>query len=729
MSFHSTPLSGKLSSSFLFRPSTQELPPPPPASVPRDTKGLPDEPRNLDELIDLCLQACTQDGKLPLSDAQEERVTETIRSLVEDCLLGTALDLQDFGEAGLPGEYPAPGDHPELPPVAWAKLNDYVRTREGRGITEVQVPGLAGLACVAAGLARLPDLGHVTFFVPERAPRTPQVTLNVRGLQPDHPDKLTICIRGDHANLLVQAPHRALVHASGISNPASRPSQVEYFDSNTGEPCGTARTLAGAVYSDAPPQFDQEIASSVNINGKATRKGGDVALYGLPQPGDPLKCQSDSVIWIVAQHQKVLDGKPGDSNSGIYEKRSVASGFSASYTDQVATEEYGLSTGAFTDAIYDREGFGPMIAQEQRTLAPGEVRWYIHGSPNHAMALQLSLQYPGGDSTAKPEYTVTFFEPNRSVLRDHMTASSPDQVAEVSMDSWLTPEEQLVFFPGDPAIGTLTRWIPPQDRKGKVDQGPPGGPRLYVAPEHIATAEFLLSAMEGHAPACVTQSIAAILDTKGPESGRIEQLRGEDRDGRTALAWAGMRIQPANVTAYVRGILSAPSDRLSDAGKVDLLRCEDPDYGGSFLWHLAEKRSDFWPEEVIHTYVHEIACSSLALDDKVRLLAGRYAADPEDDENDTAPHRPPPTQTAAGIALHHAPGRVVAMVCAIVEARLPGDETDALLRALDVDGDSMNRAVGERMLQLDDSSHPLEAKELEYLSLWYRRLGESIPVT
>lgn len=726
MSFPSPPLGGKLPNSFLSLSGTHALPRLLPAAMPRDTKGLRDEPRNLDELIDLCLQACTQDTKLPMSDEREDRVTGAISSLVEDCLQGTELDLQYFGESGMPGEYPAPGDQPELSPVVWAKLNDYVRARQGRGITDVQVPGLAGLACVAAGLARLPDLGHVTVFVPERAPRAPQLTLDLRGLQPDHPDKLTICIRGDTTNLLVQAPHRALVHASGISNRASRSSQVAYFDSRTGASCGAARSLAGAVYSDAPPQFDQVIASGLNINGKAIRRDGEFALAGPPKPGEPLMCQSDAMIWIVAQHQKVLDGKPGDSSCGIHDMPAAASWFSASYTDQIAIEEYGLSLGAFTEAIYDRAGFGAMLAQEQRTLAPGEVRWYLHGSSRHAMALELSLQHPGGDSTEKPEYTVTLFEPNRSVIRNHMTASSPDQFAQAGIDSWLTPQEQLVFFPGDLAIGTLTRWIPPQDRKGKLEQGPPNGPRLYVAPENIGSADFLLSAMGGHAPACVTQSIAAILDTKGPEPERIERLRGEDLDGRTALYTAAMYVQPANVTAYVRGILCAPSDRLSAAGKVDLLHCQDPAIGGTFLWRLAEHPSDFWPEAVIHAYVYEIACSSLKLDDKLRLLAGRSEADTGDHENDTAPHRGLAPDTAASIALHHAPSRVVAMMCAIFEARRPWEETRALLSALDVHMGSLNRAVKDLMQELESSPHPIDAEELDYLCLWWGRLGESI---
>ena len=67
----------------------------------------------------------------------EERVTETIHSLLDDCLNGTTLDLQYFGEAGLPGEYPAPGDVPGLHPDAWAQLDGYVRGRQGQGIVGV----------------------------------------------------------------------------------------------------------------------------------------------------------------------------------------------------------------------------------------------------------------------------------------------------------------------------------------------------------------------------------------------------------------------------------------------------------------------------------------------------------------------------------------------------------------------------------------------------------------
>ena len=162
-------------------------------------------------------------------------------------------------------------------------------------------------------------------------------------------------------------------------------------------------------------------------------------------------------------------------------------------------------------------------------------------------------------------------------------------MARTPIDSWLTPKEQLVYFPEQPRVGTLLRWLPPQQRERTSNDGPPKGPSLHVDPAHIGTATFLLAAMDSHAPDAVTRSIEAILDTKAPADDRLEMLRAEDMAGRTPLIWAGERHQPDNVTAYVRAILAAPADRLSTQDKLSLLRSEDPDSDLPFLGHLANK--------------------------------------------------------------------------------------------------------------------------------------------
>ena len=117
----------------------------------------------------------------------------------------------------------------------------------------------------------------------------------------------------------------------------------------------------------------------------------------------------------------------------------------------------------------------------------------------------------------------------------------------------------------------------------------------------------------------------------------------------------------------------------------------------------------------MHAYVREIAGSSLGLQDKLMLLAGQSADDRED-----------PPVTAAQRALHHAPGRVLAMSCGILDAQLPADESYALFEALDVDREDLANAVAQKMARLDDNPHPLAQKELLYLARWSLALEKAV---
>lgn len=703
MSFLSLPHPG----SFAAKACTSEPPFAPAQQVARETKGLPDEPRTLQELIDVCLQVHAQTQHGPLSDAQEEQVVQTIRSLVEDCLQGSKLDLQYFGESGLPGEFPAPGDVPVLPADAWHKLDGYVRSREGRGITDVEVSTLARLDCVAGGLASLADLAHVTVVVPERMPDDKRVVIDLRALQRDHPERLVINLKGDVSNLLVKVPVNTLAQASGISNPALCPSTVEYFDDKSGKPLGPPRTLGGTVYGHTPAWFDQKTGSTLNANGTARRRKGLVAFSQLPQPGEKLKCHSLCMAWAVSQQQKVLDGKAGDKSAGISQSASVQRDISASYTDQVAGEEFAMMVGASTEAIFDLDNFGAMIEDQMQQLKPDENRWFFVNSPSHTMVLELCLREQGAEGEKRPVYTAVLFEPNRTVLSDRMEAASPQTFAHTSIDSWLTPEEQQIFFPLNPKVGTLIRWTPPQEREGAANERPRVGPRLHVDPMHIGSPEFLMAAMDSHAPDAVTQSIEAIVDTKASASDRLEMLRAEDLDGRTPLIWASSRNQADNVAAYVRAIVSAPCERLSLDDKLALLRGVDPDSELPVLRELAERPSDFWPEPAIRAYVREIASSSLALHDKIGLLGDKPV-------------------TAAQCALAHAPGRVVAMTLGILDANLPMEQTHALVESMGVSGDELVSAVTGRMERLTVNPHPIAPDELRYLDLWLAMLNNAI---
>lgn len=710
MSFHSlsSGYTGPGFNSFLSMPRADDSVHRPAPSASRETKGLPDDPGTVQQLIDNCLDAQARAQQGPLSDRDEERVTETIHSLLVDCLNGTTLDLQYFGEAGLPGEYPAPGDVPVLHPDAWAQLDGYVRGREGKGIADVSIDQLAGLDSVTAGLARMPDLGHVTLTVPDRAPQAQRVTLNLRNLQPGHPEKLTVCVKGDVSNLRVQVPVHAFAHASGTTDPARSPSVVEYFDSKSGESQGLPKTLAGVVYGHASARFDQKTASELNMNAEATRRDGQITAHLLPQPGDLLQCHSLCMVWVMGRHQKILDGKAGDQGSGIDPSESFKRGISAGYTDQVAAEEYDMMVGVRAEALFDLDNFGAMVAQQLDQLRPGETRWFLVNSSDHAMVLELEL-----DKHA--QCSALLFDPNSTVLHDLMVAPDTASFARTPIDSWLTPKEQLLYFPQEPRVGTLLRWLPPQQRESTANDGPPNGPSLHVDPAHIGSATFLLAAMDSHAPDAVTRSIEAILDTKAPAADRLEMLRAEDMAGRTPLIWAGQRSQPDNVAAYVRAILAAPPDRLPLQDKLSLLRSEDPESDLPFLGQLAAGPSDFWPEETMHAYVREIASSSLGRQDKLMLLAGQFADDRED-----------PPLTAAQRALHHAPGRVLAMSCGILDAQLPADESYALFEALDVDREDLVNAVVQQMERLDGDPHPLAQKELLHLARWSLALEKAV---
>ena len=716
MSFHSlsSGYTGAGSNSFLSMPraddSARNTAPP----APRETKGLPDEPRTAQQLIEHCLDAHAQASSGPLSDADELRVTATIRSLLQDCLNGAALDLRNFGQSSLPGEYPTPSDVPVLHPDAWAQLDGYVRAREGHGITDANIAQLAHLDSVAAGLARMSDLGYVTFTAPEREPDAQRLIVDLQKLQPGHPEKLTVCVNGDVSNLLVKVPAHALAHANGTNDPAHIPSVVEYFDSKSGEPLGPLKMLAGTVWAQASWGFDQNTASKLNLNGDAKRLVGEFAPHPLPQPDDQLKCHSLCMVWAMAQNQKILDGKAGDESSAFDRGQSIKQGISAGYTDEAAKEEYGMMTGARAEALFDLDNFGPMVAQQLEQLQPGQTQWFFFNSPGHAMVLELSWPEQASGDKGHTQYGARLFDPNRSVQDHCMVAPDTESFARIPISAWLTPHEQREYFPSQPRAGTLIRWTPPQEREGAVGNTPGTGPRLHVNPAHIGSAAFLMAAMDSHAPDCVTRSIEAILDTKGDALDRVEMLCATDRDGRSPLIWAGARNQPDNVIAYVRGILAAPTDRLSMHDKLWLLKSEDPHSGHPFLGHLAALPSDCWPEDAMHAYCREIASSSLALQDKGSLLAGE---NPED-RND-------PPETAAQLALYHAPGRVLAMACGILDAQLPASESLALFEVLDVDSDALSHAIEGKLQRLHMNPNPLAQEEIQYLLRWCMALEKA----
>jgi len=617
----------------------------------RETKGRPDAlppPQNLAEAI---LEACARSDRAPLDEDVEQCIADIADSL-DDCLAGSTLDLRFFGETLGPTLLTIT-DLEVLPPDAWVALEEHVQQKRGRGITSVHLPAMTpGLA---RGLAALPDLKHVLV------------------------DGRTVW----------------------SSNPAPTSGSVVH-----------------------QPSF-----APLNLNGKASLTGTSSFLHA---PGTKATCQTLGMLWIVKDHQQTLkkeqsasptapDGETDTKKSAgpvtaFYDAFRTPEAITAAITQDIAQEECRMFLESRAEALFDCKNFTAMLAQSMGDLQAGEKRWYMVGTPTHALPLRIGRHEPDGQSAGQEEYVATLYDANDTDTDCQVTGRDAQSFASKDLSNWLTPRRQALYFPSDPKIGSLTRWFPPEQRTdGKDRQDDKGiehkGPRVHVGESSIASASFLYAAMDTHAPEWVARCMAAIFKSDLCLDDQVEALRGADSSGDSALAWAILRNQPANVAGYVRAVVTANDKALPLAHKLALLGAANT---ASMLLRIVRAHADMPVEAGIRHYVREIAASALPLKHKLALLAGKAW------DSDLAP-------TAAEEALAGTPSRAMAMICGIHDARQSAEDTAAMLDALEISTEELDRAVEKQSGQLGDSGLPMDLANRERLKHWTDELSKASP--
>lgn len=679
-------------------------------------------------LINRCLDACAAAAGLQpgvsLPSAAQARVIATVNCLVEE-MTGTHLNLafllaDQESDSDDDGDYkgslpPAPhtsasvglADLEALPAAAWSELDAYLWHVAGKRIEKVVLPANIDPSHLIRGLAGLSALRELDVSLP-----TGCESVDFGGLKPIDPDQLAITLRGNLSDLAVIAPAGSHVTAASQCV-ALHKSRVFYVDGDR-QQIGTPRTLAGAGYHHVSDSLSQEqsVMSKLNGNGRF----GNIKSTLLERPGDPIVCRTLSMLWLLARYQHHqdqhtqaaagIDTKSQQPFSYAFAASDVA--ISQSVTSDTVHEQEGIMIGSQADALFDTEGFGEMLSHQFQHMAPGDTRYFMASTPNHMLGVELQVKEAVHAGTLRREYVVNLYDPNKTTTHIRVVAYEARWFKSQSLGHWLERDDVNHYFPGDPQIGTLVRWIPPAERTVHPDQMPAHEVAIHVDPRDRPTARFMSAAMSRGAPLSVTASARGILASDLTTREKRHALRADNVHNRPALEVACDRGQPATVAAYIRAVLEADTGVLPLHDQLNLVRAERD--GEPVLAFAAARPAQHRTEDAIYSYVREIAASPLALTHKEALLG------------ETGPHG-----TAAQRALGIAPARAAAMMCAIHDANLPAEQTRALLASLQVRGDDVLKAMfamEDALPVLSQAAQKVKAAELlSRQDSWMHRLG------
>jgi hypothetical protein len=682
-------------------------------------------------LINNCLDACAAAAGLQpgvsLPPAAQARVIATVSCLAEQ-MTGTRLNLaflladqesdsddeDDYKGSSPPALHTLASvglaDLEALPAAAWSELDAHVRHETGQGITELALPATDDPSRLLRGLAGLPALRELEVTLPPGCE-----SIDFGGLKPSHPDQLAITLHGNASDLAVIAP--AGSHVKAVSQcVALQKSRVFYVD-GSGRQMGTPKTLAGAVYYHTTDGMSQELSVKSKLNGDG--RFGNITSTLMERPGDPIVCRTLSMLWLMARYQHHQDQRT-QATAGIdtksqqpfsYAFAATPQAISENVTSETVHEQEGIMIGSQADALFDTDGFGDMLSQQFQRMAPGDKRFFMASTPNHMLGVELQVKEAMHAGTLRREYVVNLYDPNKTTTHIRVVAHDAQWFESKSLGHWLERDDVNRYFPGDPKIGTLVRWIPPAERPASPSHAPAHEVDIHVDPPDQLTARFMSAAMSRGAPGSVTASARGILASDTTVGEKRLALRGNNIHNRPALEMACDRGQPATVAAYIRAVLEADTGVLPLHDQLNLLRARNNER--PVLAFAAAQPAQSRAEDAIYSYVREIAASSLALADKEALLGetGRHG-------------------TAAQLALKIAPARVAAMMCAIHDANLPAEETRVLLASLQVRGEDMLKAMFAREDAQTELHEPMEkVKASEVLSrqaTWMHRLGKAI---
>ena len=458
-----------------------------------------------------------------------------------------------------------------LPEAAWAELDAHVRHETGLGITDVVLPGTDDPSRLIRGLAGLPVLRDLDVTLPADCE-----SIDFGGLKPSDPDQLAITLRGNASDLAVIAP--AGSHVKAVSQcVALQKSRVFYVD-GSGRQIGTPKTLAGAAYHHTTDGLSQEFSVMSDLNGDG--KFGNITSTLLERPGDPIVCRTLGMLWLMARYQHHQD-QHTQAAAGIdtksqqpfsYEFAATPEAISENVTSDTVHEQEGIMFGSQADALFDTDGFGDMLSQQLQRMAPGDKRFFMASTPNHMLGVELQVKEAMHAGTLRREYVVNLYDPNKTTTHFRVVANDAHWFESQSLGHWLKRDDVNHYFPGDPKIGTLVRWIPPAERPASPTHAPAHEVDIHVDPPDQLTARLMSAAMSRGAPGSVTASARGILASDTTAGEKRHALRGNNIYNRPALEIACDRDQPATVAAYIRAVLEADTGVLPLHDQLNLLR-------------------------------------------------------------------------------------------------------------------------------------------------------------
>ncbi|MGE0333434.1 MAG: ShET2/EspL2 family type III secretion system effector toxin [Ramlibacter sp.] len=644
----------------------------------------------------------------PLSGQAKARAMATLHCLLEAVMGGClnlehaleASDSDDEGHTATKGPDPVTlEDIAAFPKAAWKALSGHMG-----GITTLVVPAMADPSPIIQGVAGLQALNHLVITLPDGCEQ-----IDLGGLQPDDPEKLRIVLHGSVSDLTVLAPAGAHVQAM-TTGVALHKSRVFYMD-RSGQQQGTPRTLAGSIYQHTNEGISQELAAKVTLNGVGTL--GDIAPTPLESPNGPIVCRTLSMLWLMERHnhhaRKDAKGPGADGKADhafSYAPLQSKQAIEQSVTSDTLREVEGVMIGCQATALYDTDNFGAMLGEQFKRMAPGDTHYFMASTPYHMLGIEMRVKDVPHAGTMRREYVVNLYDPNQTITHSRVMAHDPGWFDAHGLEHWMDQDRVREYFPGEPKIGTLVQWVPPEHRAGSHGTGERLETAVHVEPQSRQSARYMAAAVSRGGPATVTDACQRTLASDQTTDAMWRTLRGDNVKGRSALEMAFDRNQPANMAAWMRAVLAADEGVLPLDYKLNLLRGQRDSM--SALAFAAKQDAGRDMQDVIYAYVREIAASGLALADKQALLnIGSEVARRE---------------------LKTDPARLAAKMCAIYDADLPAAQTKALLSALRVTGDDLLKALMTEDDPLPGAGPAARALTNELQArqnTWMRRLGSA----
>ncbi len=485
---------------------------------------------------------------------------EAARALLA-CLHGGVLDLRGLDE-----------DHAHLPFVmevpAWAALRRAAQALALGPVTEVHAGAAESEAefnLMTIGLGVLHDLREVHLVVPREG-----TDLRLTGLRQVPAPRVHLeCPRAEGLRLKAREAQVLEASGEGLRGAAlrDRPERITVDEQGR----ETAREPLTGVLFYAPPH---ELVAEGWDDGEARDKLVDLDL-NLKQdfPDTPeardlglvatrQACRHFAIAYACAQQAYELEQahlpparRRPFTFAPVGDGKTVDVARPPAWTEQAYRRM--LATQAV--AISSDASFGCALAHLADGLEPAQARVYVVRAFDHMMAVKLA-RAPGPTAL----YIVSFYDPTRTLTDQGLWVRSTRELERLALRDFLDGWD-LEASGWDPEIAVIYD-CPAGAGAGEPQALSLHGPFLLDEPD----ADWLSFLVPANAIAPVMRAIASVEDP-GSEAG-VEVLQAAADSGYPAIHMACRRGAADGLAAYVAAVLAIPADPLEPATRTALLR-------------------------------------------------------------------------------------------------------------------------------------------------------------